>query len=54
MNKSRITSALNTPVGDRELCAWQPVKGVCWVQTRNPKHAKRMAQRQDGLLVELV
>ena len=41
----------NTAVGDRELCAWQPVKGVVWVQTRAPEHARRMAQRQDSRLV---
>ena len=42
---------LNEAVGGRELCAWQPVRGVVWVQTRNPKHARRMAQRQDSRLV---
>jgi hypothetical protein len=42
---------LNTAIGDRDLCAWQPVRGVVWVQTRNPHHARRMAQRQDGRLV---
>jgi len=42
---------LNTAVGDRELCAWQPVRGVVWVQTRNPKHARRMGQRGDSRLV---
>ena len=42
---------LNTAVGDRELCAGQPVHGIVWIQTRNPKHARRMAQRKDGRLV---
>ena len=42
---------LNTAVGDRDLCAWQPVKGVVWIQTRNPNHARRMSQRKDGRLV---
>ena len=42
---------LNTAVGDRDLCAWQPVRGVTWVQTRNPDHARRMAKRRDGRLV---
>ena len=42
---------LNIAVGDRDLCAWQPVRGIVWVQTRNPKHAKRMAERQDSRLV---
>lgn len=44
---------INTAIGDRDLCAWQPVLGVCWVQTRNPKHARRLAQRQDGRLVAI-
>jgi hypothetical protein len=44
-------TALNTAVGDRELCAWQPVRGIVWVQTRNPNHARRMAKRSDGRLV---
>jgi len=42
---------LNTAIGDRDLCAWQPVRGIWWVQTRNPNHARRLAQRQDGRLV---
>lgn len=42
---------LNTAVGGAELCAWQPARGVVWVQTRNPKHARRMAQRGDSRLV---
>lgn len=43
--------ALNVAIGNRELCAWQPVRGVCWVQARDPKHARRMAQRKDSRLV---
>ena len=42
---------LNTAIGDGELCAWQPVRGVVWVQTRNPSHARRMAKRSDARLV---
>lgn len=42
---------LNSPVGCRDLCAWQPVKGVTWVQTRDPGHATRLARRSDGRLV---
>ena len=42
---------LNTAVGDQDLCAWQPVHGVVWVQTRNPNHARRLAKRGDGRLV---
>lgn len=43
--------SLNKVVGDHTLCAWQPVKGITWVQTRDPKHAKRMMQRADAKLV---
>jgi hypothetical protein len=39
---------LNTTIGDHDLCAWQPVRGFTWVQTRNPQHARRLAQRSDG------
>jgi len=41
----------NTAVGDRDLCAWQPVPGIVWIQTRNPGHARRLAKRGDGRLV---
>ncbi|MFZ0827069.1 MAG: hypothetical protein WAO02_06575 [Verrucomicrobiia bacterium] len=47
--KSRTT--LNVPIGTRELCAWQPVPGVTWVQARLPEHANRLAKRLDGRLV---
>lgn len=40
--------SLNQAVGDRELCAWQPVRGIVWVQTRDPKHAQRLARRRDS------
>lgn len=43
--------ALNTAIGTRDLCAWQPVPGVTWVQTRLPEHANRLAKRRDGRLV---
>lgn len=42
---------LNTTIGDHELCAWQPAPGVCWVQTRSPRHVRRLAKRRDGYLV---
>ena len=42
---------LNMVIGDRDLCAWRPEVGVWWVQTRNPDHARRLAQRRDGRLV---
>jgi hypothetical protein len=42
---------LNTAIGNRDLCAWQPVRGVWWVLIRNPNHGRRLAQRKDGRLV---
>ena len=44
-------TGLNEAIGGHELCAWQPARGVVWVQTRNPEHARRMAQREDSRLV---
>jgi len=41
----------NHVIGDSDLCAWRPVSGVVWVQTRNPKHAVRLARRSDSRLV---
>jgi hypothetical protein len=42
---------LNTAVGGRDLCAWSPVQGVVWIQTRHPLHGRRLSQRKDGRLV---
>jgi hypothetical protein len=42
---------LNTVIGDRLLCAWQPVPSVCWVQTRSPQFARKLSQRSDSRLV---
>ena len=42
---------LNHVIGDRELCAWQPVPGITWVQTRDSKHAQRMSRRSDSKVV---
>jgi hypothetical protein len=42
---------LNEAIGNQELCAWQPERGVVWVQTRNARHARRLGQRSDGRLV---
>jgi hypothetical protein len=42
---------LNEVIGNRELSAWQVSPGMTWVQARDPKHARRMAQRKDSRLV---
>jgi len=44
-------TGLNEAIGGPELCAWQPARGVVWVQTRNPLHGRRLAKRGDGRLV---
>ena len=43
--------ALNTPIGSRDLCAWQPAPGVTWVQTRWPQFVRKLSQRADSRLV---
>ena len=51
--KTRIDdrTGLNTAIGGYELCAWQPARGVVWVQTRSPLQGRRLAKRGDGRLV---
>jgi len=44
-------TTLTATIGGHVLCAWQPVRGVVWVQTRDPWHARRLGQREDGRLV---
>lgn len=41
----------NGSIGTRELSAWLVAPGVCWIQAREPKHARRLAQRRDARLV---
>src|SRR5437773_437640 len=38
----------NETIGGPELCAWQPVANVVWVQTRDPKHAAKLCKRADS------
>ena len=45
------TVGMNETLGSQELCVWQPERGVVWVQTREPRHARRLGQRSDGRLV---
>ena len=42
---------LNEVVGSDVLCAWQPVRGVTWVQTHSPQFARKLSQRRDSRLV---
>jgi hypothetical protein len=43
--------AFNTPIGDRDLSAWQIETGVTWVQSRSPIFARKLSQRTDARLV---
>jgi len=38
-------------IGDSRLSAWAVAPGVCWVQTRSPVYAKKLAKRRDSRLV---
>jgi hypothetical protein len=38
-------------IGDRWLCAWKVSDGECRIQTRLPRHARRLTQRTDTRLV---
>lgn len=57
--RSRLTAAqlalrqINRTIGDRDLCAWLVAPGKCWIQTRNPRHARRLAQRKDTRLAAI-
>ena len=51
MKGTDAKAGLNMAVGGQELCAWQPVRGVVWVQTCEAWHARRMAKRGDARLV---
>ena len=42
---------INHTIGNQYLCAWLVAPGVCWVQTRNPRHAARLLKRGDTRLV---
>ena len=45
------SAPMNTAAGDQELCAWQPVRGVVWVQTRCPQLGRQLGRRRDGRMV---
>lgn len=46
-----MNTPLNYVIGFPELCAWQPVKGYTWVQTRDANFARKLGKRQDSRLV---
>lgn len=48
---SKRLRAAHATVGDRICSAWLVARGVCWVQTREPRLAGILAQRSDANLV---
>jgi len=42
---------LNTVIGSRKLCVWQPAPGVTWIQTRSAQFARKLSQRGDSRLI---
>ena len=38
-------------IGTHPLCAWLAAPGVTWVQTREPKFARKLSQRSDSRLI---
>ena len=51
LTESILQRRLNVLIGTHELSAWQPVPGICWVQTRSPDFARKLARRRDSRLV---
>lgn len=43
--------SLNEAIGDWSLSAWQPVRGVVWVQTPVAAYAGKLSSRSDSRLV---
>ncbi|MBI2928380.1 MAG: hypothetical protein HYY24_22150 [Verrucomicrobia bacterium] len=43
--------SLNSVIGTRDASAWQPVRGITWIQTRCPLFARKLTQRHDSRLV---
>ena len=39
--------------GPPELCAWQVVPGVFWIQTTEPQFSRKLEKRQDARRVEI-
>jgi len=48
---TRNRAALGDVIGTRELSAWQTAPGICWIQTRSPEFARKLARRADARLV---
>lgn len=46
--QKRNRAACGLVIGTRELCGWQPVPGVVWIQSRDPDHARNLARRRDA------
>ena len=44
---------VNATYGPPELCAWQVVPGVFWIQTTEPQFSRKLEKREDARRVEI-
>jgi len=50
-HRTAKSNPLNTAIGNPNLCAWQPMPGITWVQSRSALFARKLAQQGDSRLV---
>jgi hypothetical protein len=46
------TRDVNATYGPAELCAWQVVPGLFWLQTTEPEFSRKLEKREDARRVE--
>ena len=44
---------VNATYGPPELCVWQVVPGVFWIQTTEPQFSRKLEKREDARRVEI-
>jgi hypothetical protein len=48
-----VGNTVSATYGAPELCAWQVVPGVFWIQTTEPRFSRRLEKRGDARRVEI-
>jgi hypothetical protein len=51
-SRKKTRSSADT-YGPPQLCAWQVVPGVFWIQTTEPQFSRKLEKRQDARRVEI-
>src|SRR6266487_6418163 len=51
-SRKKTRSSAHT-YGPPQLCAWQVVPGVFWIQTTEPQFSRKLEKRQDARRVEI-